>query len=71
MKLSPATKKILCDEFRVILTLFAKCVFIRRFPVAISGKLLFCSVFISDLQLRDIFAFLNIPVDNRLAICNY
>lgn len=70
-KLSPPSKETLCDDFKIILNLFAKCVFVRRFPIVVSGKLLFCSTFISDLQVRDIFNFLGIPVDKRLAVCEY
>lgn len=55
-------------EFQVLLSLFVKCCFIKRCPIAVSNRLIPCCAFIRDLSLKPMFEYLGIPVDSRLAL---
>jgi hypothetical protein len=68
---SPANKAVLKRDFIVVLGCFAKCFMSKRLPVALCGKIFYCSSFIRELQLKDIFAYLEIPVDSRLTVAQY
>jgi len=67
-KIDEKVKDVIRKRFEVVLAYFAKSLLTKRCPIAISGKLHYARSFIRDLWLADIFEFLRIPVDSRLAL---
>jgi hypothetical protein len=68
--LSENTKTYLKTRFTTLLTLLVKCFFIRKLPVTIGGNLFFCEVSFPMFELKPLFTFLQISI-NQVVIATY